>query len=110
MPGWEGARREWKGARVRWEREWWESVLDECDRASGRGDTGGLYRELRKLEKRGQKKAPTDTTLTKEDFKTHFEKVSHARFENTPEERQTNTISPLHKSDEHNFCHWLHCN
>merc|ERR1711911_384496 len=80
------ARREWKGARIRWEREWWEAVLDECDRASGRGDTGGLYRELRKLEKRGQKKAPTDTTLSKEDFKTHFEKVSHARFENTPEE------------------------
>ena len=46
------ARREWKGARIRWEREWWDYVLDECDSASSRGDTGGLYRELRKLEKR----------------------------------------------------------
>ena len=60
-------------------------MLDECDRASERGDTGALYRELRKLEKRGQKKAPMDSQLTKEEFKTHFEKVSHERFENPPE-------------------------
>ena len=31
-------------------------------------------------------------------------------WNHTQEKRQTNTISPLHKSDEHNFCHWLHCN
>ena len=38
------------------------------------------------MEKRGQKKEVAGTQLTTEQFKTHFEKVSHQRFENRPEE------------------------
>ena len=49
------------------------------------GDTGRLYRNLRKLECRGFKKAPTTTVITKEEFGTHFQKVSKERFENDPE-------------------------
>ena len=79
------SRREWKRARVNWEKEWWENILDNCNAAAGVGDTGKLYRNLRKLGERGFKKAPTTTILTKEEFKTHFQKVSMERFESDPE-------------------------
>ena len=79
------ARREWKKERVRWEKEWWEGVLDQCDAAAGVGDAAKLYRNLKKLECRGYKKAPTTTDITKEEFKVHFQKVSKDRFESDPQ-------------------------
>ena len=80
----EAVKDEWKRARERWEREWWGEILDQCEVAAGVGDTGKLYRNLRKLEFRGFKKAPTTTVITKEEFGTHFQ-VSKERFENDPE-------------------------
>ena len=58
----------------------------QCEEAASRGDTESLYRSLRKLEKRGFKKAPSDTKLTKELFKEHFERVGAERFKNSPED------------------------
>ena len=78
------ARKEWKDARKRWEREWWESVLDDCESATGRGDSAGFYRGLRKLESREKKKAPVQTTISTEKFRDHFMAVSQERFENDP--------------------------
>ena len=46
------------------------------------GDAAKLYRNLKKLECRGYKKAPTTTDITNEEFKVHFQKVSKERFEN----------------------------
>ena len=80
------ARKEWKRERRRWEREWWEEIMIECERAAGRGDTGAVYKALEKLGKRGIKKVTSSTTITKEQFKDHFSKVSAERFENPPEE------------------------
>ena len=69
-----------------WEREWWEEILDECQNAGERGDTAGVYRNLKRLGLRGMKKAGTTTNLTKEQFKDHFQNVSKDRFENRPED------------------------
>ena len=80
------ARKGWKRERKRWEREWWDGVLVECELAAGRADLGAMYKGLKKLGGRGVKKVSSATTLTKEEFKTHFAKVSAERFENPPEE------------------------
>ena len=80
------ARKEWKRERKRWEKEWWEEVMVECERAANRGDTGAMYKALEKLGKRGIKKVSSSTTITKEQFKDHFSKVSAERFENPPED------------------------
>ena len=69
-----------------WEREYWETILEDCNDAANRNDAGVVYKNLRKLGKRGMKTAPTSTTLKKEDFKNHFQNVSKDRFENPPEE------------------------
>ena len=47
---------------------------------------GKVYKILKDLGNRGRTTAPNTTTLTKEDFKIHFEKVSDTRFENNPED------------------------
>ena len=80
------ARKEWKRERKRREKEWWDGVLLECERASGRGDLGAMYKGLKKLGGRGLKKVSAATTITKEEFRDHFAKVSAERFENPPEE------------------------
>ena len=70
----------------RWEEEWWEEILVNCENAGERGDTFEVYKNLKKLGGRGLTKAAATTNLTKEEFKEHFQKVSKDRFENTPEE------------------------
>ena len=67
-----------------WETEWWEEIIGECVEASDKNDAGGMYRALRKLGTRGNK-APNSSTITTEDFKAHFERVSETRFEIDPE-------------------------
>ena len=80
------ARRDLKRNTRQWEREWWEQIITECREASERGDMGTVYKTLKKLGNRGKTKAPNTTTLTKDDFREHFKKVSDTRFENDPEE------------------------
>ena len=80
------ARKAWKKQTAEWEKRWWETVADECVDAQGKGDTGGLYRGLRKMGLRDMKKAPTDTSITTDGFRKQFSKVSEERFENPPEE------------------------
>lgn len=63
------ARKKLRRETTRWEREWWDNILNECEDAAGRGDTGSVYRCLATLGKRGIKSARPTTTITKEVFK-----------------------------------------
>ena len=80
------ARKELKRKTRQWELEYWENIITESREAEERGDSGHMYKNLRKLGRRGQKKATDTTNLMKEQFKEHFEKISKDRFENSPEE------------------------
>ena len=69
-----------------WETEWWQEIIEECRTAGDRGETGAVYKLLKRLGQRGERQVPVSTTLTKEDFQQHFMQVSKDRFENTPED------------------------
>ena len=78
------ARKHLKRETARWEREWWESIIEECERAADTGQSGVMYKKLAMLGRRGVKTARPTTDITKEEFKEHFAKVSKDRFENDP--------------------------
>ena len=80
-----GARNEFRRVTRCWAREYWKSVLKECEDAEGRGDSGGVYRGLRKLGVRGMRNAKIESKVTTEEFKRQFEGVSAERFENDPQ-------------------------
>ena len=80
------ARKRWKRAVRSWERQWWDGVIGECVRAEEVGDTGGLYRGLKKMGMRDVKKAKQDTKITTPEFRDHFKRVSDERFENAPQD------------------------
>lgn len=79
------ARRRMKNALRRWENIWWQGVIDECETACNTGNIGNMYKTLRKIGTKGMKNAPTSTTITTDDFKEHFGKVSEKRYEVEPE-------------------------
>ena len=80
------ARKDLKKSISRWEKEWWEELLVECEQAGERGDQGTVFRLLKKIGKRDFKKAPVTTNITSDEFRNHFKKVSDSRFERDPEE------------------------
>ena len=80
------ARRNLQASTRRWEREWWEVKIEECERAAEVGDMGTVYKLLKEIGMRGVTTAPNTTTITKEQFKEQFQSISAERFENTPEE------------------------
>ena len=80
------ARKTLKRELAQWEKEWWDRELTVCENAANRGDLGGMHKSLKRLGTRGVKKVDTGTTLTKEEFREQFKKVSEERFENVPEE------------------------
>ena len=69
-----------------WEKQWWEAIISKCKEAGEKGEFGTVYKTLRELGKRDWKGPEQTTKITTAEFKTHFEKVSKDRFENTPEE------------------------
>ncbi len=71
----------------------WEKIR-ECQEAEGRGSSGKMYKVLKDMGKREWKGQTDSTTITKEDFKEHFKKVSEQSFENTPDdiERTVNRV------------------
>ena len=95
-------RRELQVKTRNWEKEWWEKLINECKEAGDIGNTGIVYKRLRELGLRGIKKAPESTTLTKEDFKNQFQKISKDRFENDPEvmEATIDMIEDISETDE----------
>ena len=80
------ARKDLKRKTARWEKDWWEEILNECREAGERGDQGTVYKNLKLLGTRGMSKAPETSNITTDEFKTHFQDISKDRFENTPEE------------------------
>ena len=80
------ARKHLKRTTARWEKEWWDEIIEDCREAGEANDTGRVYRNLKKLGTRGMKKASQDTNITKEEFKEHFKSISSQRFENAIEE------------------------
>ena len=80
------ARKVLKKSSRRWEKEYWDSILTECEKAGERGDSGTVYRKLKDIGKRGTKLARISTKITSEEFRNHFMKVSETRFENEPDD------------------------
>ena len=80
------ARKDMKRELKSWEKQWWEAIISKCKEAGEKGEYGTVYRTLRELGKRDWKGPEQTTTITTDQFKEHFQKVSRDRFENTPEE------------------------
>ena len=70
----------------RWEREFWDSRIEECEQAYYSGDMGRMYRTLREIGAGNNKREQLTTTLTTTDFKKHFEDLSAQRYEREPHE------------------------
>ena len=69
------ARRQLKRRLRTLEKEWWRGVITECEEACSQGRIGEMYKLLQKLGTRGRP-AGQGHTITKEEFKGHFERVS----------------------------------
>ena len=80
------ARKALKSSTARWEREWWQQIITECEKAAEVGNSREVYSKLKILGKRDIKTARTNTNITKDEFKLHFQKVSEERFENDQED------------------------
>ena len=77
-----------------WENQWWQNIIDECREEYQRGNIGNMYKKLRLLGKRGRYETKSGTTITKEQFKSHFEETSGTRYELTPQEIE-NAVSEM---------------
>ena len=96
-----------KRTTARWEKEYWQEIIDECKEAGETNNSSQMYKSLKKLGQRGLTKSCASTKLTKEDFKTQFENISKNRFENDPREidemlRKVKDISNTAKAKEWN--------
>ena len=61
------------------EREWWQEKIDRCKTACEEGRVGDMYKILREMGMKGKRKAGRGDTLTANDFKRQFERVSSER-------------------------------
>jgi hypothetical protein len=75
------ARKDLKKKLKMWEEEWWKELITKCENECVRGNMGGMYKILRSLETRKFKGPPSSTTLTTENFKEQFSKISNERYE-----------------------------
>ena len=99
------ARKDLKRKTRQWENEWWDNILEECNAAGERGDSGLMYKTLKKLGSRNIKQETNTTNIKTEEFREHFKKVSEERFENSPEEieevaKRIKDISDTEKAKE----------
>ena len=70
-----GGRRELKRSLKRWEKEWWDRLIEECRDACEEGRMGRMYKVLNDLGGRGMR-AREGTNVGVNDFKEHFQGVS----------------------------------
>ena len=80
------ARRNMKNCLNDLERAWWDNILNDSRDANEKGDVGSMFRLLRQL---GGRDSKPNSTITTDEFKTHFQQVSSERYENMPEELMT---------------------
>ena len=70
-----------------WEENWWNQLGEECQQACQMGQIGRMYKILQRLRRRGEyDNIKTIMHFTEEDFKGHLEKITHERYENSPEQ------------------------
>ena len=70
-----------------WEENWWNQLAEECQQACQMGQIGRMYKILQRLQRSGEyKNCKTVMHFTEEDFKGHLEKITHERYENSPEQ------------------------
>ena len=68
-----------------WEENWWNQLAEECQQASQMGQIGRMYKILHRLQRRGEyNSSKTIMHFTEEEFKGHLEKITHERYENSP--------------------------
>ena len=70
-----------------WEENWWNQLADECQQACQMGQIGRMYKILQRLQRRGEyNNSKTILLFTEEEFKGHLEKITHERYENSPDQ------------------------
>ena len=79
------ARRRYQRKNRRWERQYWNSNIEEAKMAQERNDIGTMYKLLVKLGPIDSKSARASEQFSSEEYKEHFSKVSAVRHENTLE-------------------------
>ena len=65
------------------EKDWWDERIRECKEACDEGRVGDMYKSLKKIGTRG-KREYGGTTITTNEFKKQFERVSKDRYEVNP--------------------------
>ena len=62
-------------------------LAKECQQACQVGQIGRMYKILQRLQRRGEyNNSKTLMLFTDEDFKGHLEKITHERYENSPDQ------------------------
>ena len=70
-----------------WEENWWNQLAEECQQARHMGKIGRMYKILQRLQRRGEyNNSKTIMLFTEEEFKGHLEKITHERYENSPDQ------------------------
>ena len=70
-------RANYKGELRQWEENWWNQM----------GQIGRMYKILQRLQRRGEyNNSKTVMLFTEEEFKGHLEKITHERYENSPDQ------------------------
>ena len=70
-----------------WEENWWNQLAEDCQQAFQMGQIGTMYRILQRLQRRGEyNNSRTIMLFTEEEFKGHLEKITHERYENSPDQ------------------------
>ena len=82
-------RRKLKNKLRGWERAWWQELISQCQKAEKERDLGTMYQLLKRLGMRDSKGASANEYSTPQQYKTHFEKVSKERNEESDETRKT---------------------
>ena len=72
-----------------WERAWCQELISQCQKAEKERDLGTMYQLLKRLGMRDSKGASANGYFTPQQYKTHFEKVSKERNEESDETRKT---------------------
>ena len=70
-----------------WKQNWWNQLAEECQQACQMGQIGRMYKLLQRLQRRGEyNNSKTIMLFTEEEFKGYLEKITHERYENSPEQ------------------------
>ena len=70
-----------------WEENWWNQLAEECQQACQMGKIGTMYKILQRLQRRREYNNSKSIMLfTVEEFKGHLEKITHKRYENSPDQ------------------------